>query len=491
MRRRTTTCRARRGAAAVIALLFVAIAGSLAVGIYASATLNAQIASNRRHSDNARFAAETGMEFMRYQLSRVSVTGQNNVIAALRDDLASQLNTTANLTSRVVTSSGATVSGGSSVGTVTENGAISYLTIPATGYIRADATASQAFRAVVRETGDHVSVSIEGVALGTPITRSVSMDYNRQQVKKSVFDHAVAAKGKITIDGGAVQPTTGVDPLSITVMSALPTGPSIVLSKPKAEVTGPLSIVSGGSVSISAGTVAGSTNASYIQANYVNVVDPPDFPYVDPSQYRAYATNMWNSSMGNLVGNGNNKKATLQNVYIPSGTAVKISGNTVIQGIVYLGSGASLTITGNTDLQGFIVQEDAGADSRNVMTFSGNFSHNPLPMGAAFNALRSVSGVSILAPTASVKMTGSVDSNLRGSMIVNKFQMTGSANVTIDSGSLIAYSTEADAVQLNNNNKWIRFNKTGATNLPNLGVSLANYYKAIPESYAELLPEAP
>src|SRR5688500_7342568 len=58
----------RRGTACVLAMTFLVLLSALSLGFYASTTMSSQIASNEDRLLTARLSAESGMEFMRYQL---------------------------------------------------------------------------------------------------------------------------------------------------------------------------------------------------------------------------------------------------------------------------------------------------------------------------------------------------------------------------------------------------------------------------------------
>jgi hypothetical protein len=476
--------KSRRGVASLLALLFVAIVAMMAVGFYASTTTASQMAHNHSRTDAARLAAETGMEFMRHQLSKVSVTGSTDVSAQVFADLATLIDSSTNMATAIDDDGGLLAD--AAVGTVVDGTTIELIRVPETGWIKTDADGTSAFRATIRETGDHLVVAVEGRHIASGLTRAVSMSFNRQTSTNSVFDFAVAAKGGITIDGNEVTSTTGVSPTIVSIMSAMVANPSIQLTKPKSTVGGDISIVAGGGALISSGSVAGKTNPATIAADHVHTVDNPDFPYVDPEQYRTYATTVYNSTMAGGGGKKGSSGSTLQNVRIPANTNPTFNSNVTIQGVLFIESPNTVSFRGNASVQGFIVMQDTGSTAGNLLDFRGNCSQSPLPAGAAFDTLRAVSGVSILAPSSKIVMSGSVDSNVRGSIICHQFENAGSANLTIDAGTLLAYDTSVNAVKLRANNKWIKFSSTGAGNLPSLGVSLAQSYRATPSSYAEL-----
>src|SRR4029079_4100632 len=101
-----------RGMTAVLAMLYLVLFSSLALGFYAATTTSSQIAGTDQQVANAYMAAESGMDFMRHTLSRVSIpthTPNNQVISSLYTNLRAQLNGTGNLGAQSITLNGNTI----------------------------------------------------------------------------------------------------------------------------------------------------------------------------------------------------------------------------------------------------------------------------------------------------------------------------------------------------------------------------------------------
>src|SRR3954470_19711876 len=89
----------RRGVSAVLAMLFLVLFSSLAVGFYAAVNTSVQIAHNETYGRRALLAAESGMEFIRYQLSNIAVpqgTKPEDMWTVACTQLKSQMDRTAN-----------------------------------------------------------------------------------------------------------------------------------------------------------------------------------------------------------------------------------------------------------------------------------------------------------------------------------------------------------------------------------------------------------
>src|SRR5678815_96058 len=84
----------RRGIASMLAMLFLVLFATLAVGFYASTDMSSQVASNEEHVARAFVASESGLEFIKYQLANVNIppnTAPDVVIDELYADLQTQL----------------------------------------------------------------------------------------------------------------------------------------------------------------------------------------------------------------------------------------------------------------------------------------------------------------------------------------------------------------------------------------------------------------
>src|SRR5215204_1896355 len=62
-----------RGMTSVLAMLYLVLFSALALGFYAQTNLGAQVAGNEERVLAAQVAAESGLQFMRYQLSLVII----------------------------------------------------------------------------------------------------------------------------------------------------------------------------------------------------------------------------------------------------------------------------------------------------------------------------------------------------------------------------------------------------------------------------------
>ena len=102
MRKIQTT---RRGVTAVLAMLYLSLFSTLALGFYAATTSGMVVVENDRRGALAQSAAESGMEFIRYQLSQISFppnTIQSGLFPVIYFELADRLNGTGNMSGNVI-----------------------------------------------------------------------------------------------------------------------------------------------------------------------------------------------------------------------------------------------------------------------------------------------------------------------------------------------------------------------------------------------------
>jgi Tfp pilus assembly protein PilX len=466
---RSTSLRSgrRRGITSAIAMIFMVLIGALALGFYATITTSTSVAQNDLKGARALVAAESGIQFMRYQLAHVKLpplTTPDQVLNELYIDLKANLESTGNL------------------GTNTIGFANNTITIPAqTGQMITTDTADKSGFTVtitrVSPTADGIVCKIIGHSGNTTRAhraKSVTLDFVRQQIPSSVLSNAVAAQGKVTIQKGLIG-GSGVPDTIASILSTKATNPAVQMTG--GTLGGDIGTVATGLAAISGGSVHGTTNLTTIYNNYVKVATPPEFPTVDTTPFAAYATNAF------VAGS-----SPYKNVRIPanSGTAASplvLAGNVEVQGIMYIESPNVVQFGGNATLAGMLVFENKGTSATNSVTFTGNATVTPMPPDAMFNAVRSITGIAILAPTAKVTTTGSTDSYFKGNVIVGTFNELGSATIKMDAGSIVTMDT-GNSATFNGMNT--RFMSTGILNPPSLGVKYSSKFIPDDGTYQEM-----
>jgi hypothetical protein len=176
--------RSRRAFAAVLAMLYLMLFTVLAIGFYAATTISLQIAGNDRTTSEAQAAAESGMQFVKYQLSRIEIPAVSGPAARDGDELTTiarllgnQLDGTANMRDHAVA--------------VIDHAII----LPAADdFIALDATGHARFRALITPIGSSLMVKVIGFGRSVSIGRAVRMEFQRTPSRDS-GDRLVAAPG--------------------------------------------------------------------------------------------------------------------------------------------------------------------------------------------------------------------------------------------------------------------------------------------------------
>ena len=459
----------RRGVTSAMAMIFMVLIAMLAVAFYSMITTSTSVSQNDQKTARALVAAESGIPFMRLRLAKVKIpptaSTPAQVITEVHTDLRAAMEGTDNLRSNTVGLSN------------------NVITIPAQAgaVITTDPSDKSGFSVVITSatpprTGVVCTVTGHSGSGRTRRTKSVSLNFIRNEIPSTILQNAVAAKGTVNIMKGFIGGVTGVSPDSIaSVMSAKTSSPAFTMSG--GTLGGDVGVVDQDYALITGGTVHGQTNPTTIYQNHVQEVEPPEFPYIDTSGFASYATNTYVSGM-----------TLLQNVRIPAGTGttaspLTIAGSAAVQGILYIESPNVVHFGGNATIAGFIVFENKGTTSGNVLRFGGNATVSPLPPDAMFNPLRSITGIAIMAPTAAVTMTGSTDSYFKGNVIVGQFNEFGSATIKMDQGSIVTMDPGNSATF---NGNTTRFASTGVLNPPSMGIRYSAKFIPKDGTYLEL-----
>lgn len=137
----------RRGSASVLAMLYLVLFSTLAVGYFSATTMSVQISKNDRDMESARLAADSGLTFMRSKLGAMNLplgTNSANLLSNVASQLGSELNGTSNM--------------GSASPVAVSNGAIY---IPSqSGYITLDQGSGTKFQAVVTQVSNSTNLVV-------------------------------------------------------------------------------------------------------------------------------------------------------------------------------------------------------------------------------------------------------------------------------------------------------------------------------------------
>ena len=458
----------RRGLASVLAMLFLVLFSTLAVGFYAATTLSAQVAKNERSLTTAQSAAESGMEFMRYQLGIITVppgTPSNQLLTTVYGLLSTNLNGTYNMGTDVVTMSN-DANGNPTI----------YVPGNTSHFISIDSTSGSRFQGTIAQSGDKLVVTVVGMGSDGSISRGVQLSYQKAARASAIFNYGVASKGKITT-GGASYILGNPDPAMGSVLSTdmADSIPVVIGGK---QVSGDISITNpSGSVSYSGASIGGTSDPTQIP-NHIHIgVQPPTFPTIDSSVY-TNAVTMSAFTPG---------ARTLSNVYIPPNTNPSFAANTIIQGVLWVQSPNKVSFGGNLTVTGVIVVDNNTTfnAATNQINFTGSVRASGvqnLPNNSTYANLRSLTGAFILAPGYALNFSGDFGS-VAGSVIASQISMTGNATGTVQ-GSVIGVDNQPLTL---NGSADITIASTGTSNYP-AGVSFGSYYTPLPDTYVEIEP---
>ncbi|HMO26786.1 MAG TPA: hypothetical protein PKB10_10995, partial [Tepidisphaeraceae bacterium] len=218
-------------------------------------------------------------------------------------------------------------------------------------------------------------------------------------------------------------------------------------------------------------------------ADNVHIVDEPDFPVIDTSDYEPYATNIISSK--NPSGN------TFTNIRIKANTNPTFSGNNTLRGVIYIESPNHVVFSGNATITGIIVTENnpSGDWNNNILDFRGTVNAqgvDQLPKTAEFNGLHDMGGAMILAEKFFVKFggtSGSGTTNVAGSIVASKLEFYGTADAVVD-GSVI--NMDDTSVQFQGKAA-VTIRSTGTRTQPH-GLFFGSRYVPLPASYSEFIP---
>lgn len=460
--------------ALVLSILFLIIFSTLAIGMATLSSRCAQVANNQATAARARACAESGIDFMKYWMSRVHLSGlitPTQRFAVLVGQMQADLE-----------------SNGIDDVIVYDRLWIGY---NGTGGIILDPVRNESFWGYVRSI-DTDTVRIEMTGRSGTIERTVAVNYTFGVREDSVFDFGVASRGPLCLSGNidltgynvAVEADVYLESLgydtALSIIGNSQIAGDVSIVNPAADV-----ILQGGQASI-----GGATGQDAID-NHVEVgVPATQFPEPNPTYFEHWVENDLSYDTDFAI------DGVYRNIRIPAGMNPIFSGNVTLQGVVYVEQPNVVTFTGNCDITGIIVGEgDETDDSQtNQLIFQGNVSSSSvenLPEDEHYiyhdcimhedYYLQNETGTFVMAPGFGVAFGGSFDT-LNGAIAGNGITFFGNAGGVIG-GSVINYS---DTPMTLSGNADLIFNRSGIEELPSGFFSeIVMHYNAA--SYSEIL----
>ncbi|MGB2809725.1 MAG: pilus assembly PilX N-terminal domain-containing protein [Sedimentisphaerales bacterium] len=453
--RKKLFCRRNRGAAFVVAMIFVLVFSALAVSMATLSGTNLQIAENQRKGDCARASAESGVDIIRFWLNRFSVEGateQHLVFNELANS-ASVHSLPYDLTENSITNITTSFDG-------------TTLTIPS---VTLDSEKSFSAE-IIQLDADTLQMDVTGVY--KTITRTIRANYDFGVRIHTVFDYGVATKGPLSLSGNieleGVNLTVESDVYIVSENSNLALeiiGNSSIAGD--VHIWNPIATVDlqGGQASI------GGETAPEAYDHVTNGIDEVEFPVPNPSYFEHY-----------VVDDINLAETTFTNVRIPPNTNPSFSGGVTMNGVVFIETPNLVTFTGHVNITGIIVGDgDVTDDSgTNRIDFLGTVNSNPVTdLPESFGELKDETGTFLMAPGFSVSFGGDFET-INGAIAANGIDFFGNAGGTIE-GSVLNY---ADTEMELSGNSDLFFNRWANTEIP-AGFEPEIILKYDPTSYSE------
>jgi hypothetical protein len=426
-----------KGATLVLSMICLIMFSALAAALITLSSNHVQIAHGYRNGDTAFRAAESGLEIMRYWLSRfimpkTTPAGEYfaTIVASLQNDL-----TQAGVTQIVVQDDGS---------------------IPA---VPVDTAAGSTFSAQLRmDASDPTVLRLSVRGARGQAARAIEVAFHVAPYEHPIFNYGMATKGALqfpqnpTLTGATLGWEANVY-IDTPDMVAVDIGGN-------ANFAGDFYLAnSGGQVSYAGSLqIAGEFGEAAVDHHVFPGAEPVAFPMPETQIFTGYATGpVVNPATMNLT-----KAVTLTNAIIPAGTNPTFGGSVIIQGLLLIESPNIVTFSRNCQLNGIIVGDgNLGTTEDSQINFLGNFATGPYPVGAEYAWLASAAGTSILAPRFSASFTGNF-SAIDGVVAAGGLRFAGNASADIH-GTLINYGTTPMVVD---GNISLAFDRTTATRIP-------------------------
>lgn len=432
---------ARKGVALIVAMIFLAIFGALAVAMTSMTGTNAQASSNQKMTSRALASAESGLDIMRYAMKKVAISGKTpdyQIVSSLRTSLQNAM-------------------AGMNVGTLTVSEDGLSIIVPA---IALNPATGQSFSArITRLDTDTLRMDVTGFA--GEVDRTVRVTYSLARRGHSAFDFGVATRGPLTLQGNiSVEGVTVSSDADVYIESL--TNNTALEMIGKCSIEGEVKIVNPDAVpSLSSQAKIGGEGGAAAM-NHVEIgVPPTEFPEPDPQEFLPYATGTVYTNLSQLSG-----VTTLTNAVIGPNVNPKFTANMTINGILYIQQPNIVDFGGNVNITGLVVCEGDwdNPSVSNQLVFRGTVSSLPvtsLPNEPQYADIRTKTNTFCLAPGFSMSMGGNFNT-LNGAIAANGIEFFGNAGGTIK-GSVINYSNTAMTLTGNSD---IYFNRSGVTAIP-------------------------
>ena len=166
-----------------------------------------------------------------------------------------------------------------------------------------------------------------------------------------------------------------------------------------------------------------------------------EFPELYPTVFEPFATNYVTEVKPYYDRDLDQYINTFENVRIMANSNPVIAADATINGVIYIESPNKVTFTAGCQINGVIVTEDGSPyDLKNCkLKFSGGFNLSgvsSLPSDSKWDALRQLTGTSIIAPGFEVEMTGGATA-AGGWVACEELRLTGGTVLSVKGGVMV------------------------------------------------------
>jgi len=404
-----------RGAALLIALIFLVLFASMAVAIAASSGINLTIARNRVATHQAAALAETGLLLLQQNLGGMTVPATPDA-EDLHEAIASHLVTAWDASSMLNTAD---------IWSDAEG-----VHFPMLSVVRDDGQAGTIELEFIADGGvlTQPTIAVESTGRFGDAVRTVRYQMTAEGGAYTLGRYGIAGRSRIQMSGNARIQGANEDSEG-SILSATYSQTRAVKLRGNVRISGDVAVCNPSGQIKKTGHVR-------IEGDEIIGASEPTWPEVDPSIFEPYVESTLTSRTSRHGRTSRNR--TYVNIRIPAGTNPTFDGNTTLKGVIYIESPNVVTFSGNTSIQGVVVAEKPEVDNlrSNQIRFLGNISASgveSLPSNPRFDGLRDLTGSFLLAEGYAAKFTRNFRT-IAGSMVASKFDFTGNAGGTIRGG---------------------------------------------------------
>ena len=466
-------CTRRRGTTTVLALLYLVLFSAVALGFYAQTNLGAQVSYNEERVQVAQVAAESGLQYIRYQLSRVTIANtvpRDQILDEVYNQLSAALDGTANL-------------GTSHVGFPPPPAARA-INIPAnaTDFIKLTPDGAQFHATITELGGGMLRIKSTGRSGTGPsaVSRSIAMDFIERPRRSPVLDYGMAVHGTVDVNKSAFRGTTDATRgslLSTDTVDATPvsvrggTGAisgDVYLTHPTGSVTGTGSV---------AGISDPAARAAHVHAN----TPAPEFPTGDAMPYADYLVGK------ETVITGSSAASYLANIRVTANANPTFSGGGTYEGVILVEAPNQVTFASGSTIRGVIVVANPDeATATNKISFSGtvNF-QGTQTLPDTFVPLKTMTGASVVAPNMTLAFSNDAMVNFAGSVLAKNVSFSGVTTSTVTVPGCVVL-TDSNQVSIPPDNV-LQISGAAPASIP-VGFRFTNNYAPYPATYLEVAP---